>query len=59
MGTMIDPFTYGRSVALAKNMGSRYLDLKRLGIQVFPLGEYQPAIEKLKRGEVSKIMFEL
>ncbi len=35
MGTMINPFTYGRSVALASNMGSRYLDMERLGKKYF------------------------
>ena len=59
LGTQIDPFTYGRAVALAKNMGSRYLDLARLGIEVFQLGQFQEAIGILKQGKVSKVMFKL
>ena len=59
MGTMIQPFTYPRSVALAKNLGSRYLSCDRLGIEVYRMKDYQSAIERLKRGEISKVMFQL
>jgi hypothetical protein len=56
---MINPFTYGRSVALASNMGSRYLDMTRLGIEVYKLQDYKAAIEKLKKGDISKVMFNI
>ena len=59
MGTMIQPFTYPRSVALAKNLGDKYLSLERLGIAVYRMKDYQSAIERLKRGEISKVMFQL
>ncbi len=31
LGTMINPYTYDRAVALAQNMGSKYLDMEKLG----------------------------
>jgi len=59
LGTQIQPFTYARSIALAKVLGSRYLDMKKLGIEVTEMKNYKPALEKLKLGEISKVMFKL
>ncbi|KAF0287757.1 Sorbitol dehydrogenase [Amphibalanus amphitrite] len=46
-----------RRGALAAALGDRYLDLPRLGIKLFKLDQYQEAMDKLKKGEISKAMF--
>ena len=58
-GTLVNPLTYTTSVELAANMGEAYLDLEKLGIEVFALKQFEEAIQKLKAGAISKIMFEL
>ena len=59
MGTMINPHTYGRTVCLVQAMGSRYLDIEKLGIEIHTLENYKPAMDKLKRGAISKVMFDI
>ena len=59
MGTQIQPYTYPRSIDLAKHFGSRYLNLNKLGIGVYQLKDYEHAMEILKRGEISKVMFKI
>ena len=59
MGTMINPYTYGRTVALVENMGDRYLNMQKLGIEIHSLQNYKAAMEKLKCGEISKVMFDI
>ena len=59
MGTMINPHTYRRTVCVVQAMGSRYLDMEKLGIEIHTLENYKPAMDKLKRGEISKVMFDI
>lgn len=33
------------------------MDYKRLGVKIFTLDKYQEAIETLKKGEISKVVF--
>ena len=42
-----------------ENMGSRYLDMKKLGSEIHSLKNYKAAMEKLKRGEISKVVFDI
>lgn len=58
-GTLVNPLTYPTAISLAANMGERYLDLERLGVEVFRLAQYKEAIDKLKTGAISKVMFEI
>jgi D-arabinitol dehydrogenase (NADP+) len=57
-GVCTNPYTMARAVALADNMGKRYLDLKKLGVETFKLEDYEAAMAKLKTGEISKAVFE-
>ena len=59
LGTKINPYTFAEAVSLVANMGDRYIDLKKLGIGVYSLDRYHEGLEKLRRGEISKLMFEL
>lgn len=56
-GAIINPLTYPRATALAAAMGDRYLELGKLGVELFPLERYEEAMEKLKKGAISKAMF--
>ncbi len=40
-------------------MAGRYLDMEKLGVQIFRLEEYQSALDILKRGSISKAMFNI
>jgi D-arabinitol dehydrogenase (NADP+) len=46
-------------VALASNMAERYLDVEKLGVEIFKLDQYQAALDKLKDGSISKAMFNM
>ncbi|XP_043225931.1 2-deoxy-scyllo-inosamine dehydrogenase-like [Amphibalanus amphitrite] len=51
------PDTFPRATAMVAALGARYLDPPRLGVEVFKLEQYQEAVDKLKKGEISKAMF--
>lgn len=59
LGSLINPNTYGRATKLAENLGSRYLDCDKLGVGMFRIDEYKEAIDKLKKGQISKAMFKM
>ena len=68
MGTLINPNTFEEAVQTVSGMcgGSKndklyndYLDVTRLGIKLFDLNEYKEALDTLKRGEISKAMFQI
>jgi len=59
LGTKINPYTFAEAVSLVANMGSRYIDLERLGIGVYSLDRFNDGLEKLRQGQISKLMFEL
>ena len=58
-GALVNPFTYKRAVALAATMAERYLDMEKLGVQIFRLDEYQSALERLSKGSIAKAMFNI
>ena len=57
-GVLSNPHSMARAVSLASSMADRYIDLDRLGAETFKLDDYEAAMEKLKRGEISKAVFE-
>ena len=59
LGTKINPYTFAEAVSLVANMGSRYIDLEKLGIGVYNLDRFNDGLEKLRQGQISKLMFEL
>ncbi|XP_066274771.1 D-altritol 5-dehydrogenase-like [Branchiostoma lanceolatum] len=60
VGCLINPFTMVNTVeGLVRGMSGSYLnDFSRLGIKMFHLQEYQEAIAQLKKGTISKAMFQ-
>ena len=58
-GTLIDPFTYPKSLALALNLSERYLDYAKLGIKTYRLKESAKAFEDLRSAKISKAVFEI
>ncbi len=59
IGTLINPFTYPKTIQLVANMANRYLDYDKLGIEVFALEKYEEAISRLKSGSISKAVFKI
>ena len=59
LGTKINPFTFSEAVNLVANMGTKYLDLEKLGIGVYSLDDFAEGLVKLKQGKISKMVFEL
>lgn len=59
MGSLINPHTYSSAVQLAATLGERYLHYDRLGVAVFPIEEYQEAINQLKKGAIAKAVFDM
>ena len=59
LGSLINPNTYSRAVALAASLGERYLAFNKLGVGVFSLEQYQQAIDQLKAGKIAKAVFKL
>ena len=60
MGSNIDPFTFKEAVSITESLHrSGLLDLKRLGVEIFPLENFRLAIEELKKGTISKAMFRI
>ena len=44
---------------LAANLGPRYLAYDKLGVAVFDVGDYEEAINSLKRGKIAKAVFKM
>jgi hypothetical protein len=66
MGTLINPNTFEEAVQTVSGMCGqgkeaemKYLDITGLGIQLFDLKDYKTAMDALKRGEISKAMFQI
>ena len=67
MGTLINPNTFEEAVQTVSGMcgrgengsGMKYLDIDGLGIRMFDLQDYKKAMEALKKGEISKAMFQI
>ncbi|XP_078681623.1 D-altritol 5-dehydrogenase-like [Branchiostoma floridae x Branchiostoma belcheri] len=61
VGCLTNPFTMPTTInGLVRGMSGSYLsDFSRLGIKMFRLQEYQEAIAQLRKGDISKAMFDL
>ncbi|XP_066144383.1 uncharacterized protein [Euwallacea fornicatus] len=55
----VNPFSMVKSIGLIESMGSKYIDYRKLGVEVFDLKDYQRALEQLKTGSIAKAMFRL
>lgn len=44
---------------MAEALGCKYLDYCRLGVKVFDMKEYSAAIDELKSGKISKVVFKM
>jgi 2-desacetyl-2-hydroxyethyl bacteriochlorophyllide A dehydrogenase len=54
VGSIINPFTFSRAIRLIEDIQR---PLSSLGVNKYPLSEYQTAIEAVKSGRVTKGMF--
>ena len=59
IGSLIDPFTFPKSVPTVISMAQNYLDLDKLAIKTYALDQYELAFSELKKGVVSKALFQL
>ncbi|XP_043289050.1 D-arabinitol dehydrogenase 1-like [Venturia canescens] len=59
MGVNINPFTFPKGLALVQAMADRYLNYEKLGIRVYKLSQHREALEALKNGEASKVVFKM
>ncbi|XP_076255799.1 uncharacterized protein LOC143193464 [Rhynchophorus ferrugineus] len=55
----VNPYSTIKSVGFIEALGDRYLNYKKLGVEVFSLNDYQKAIQLLKAGKIAKAVFKL
>lgn len=55
----INPYTFRKGLALLQSMAAKYIDYNKLGIKIFSLSQYVDAINALKEGKISKVVFKL
>ncbi|KAF7280567.1 hypothetical protein GWI33_005766 [Rhynchophorus ferrugineus] len=55
----VNPFSFVKSIGFIEAMGDRYLDYRKLGVQVFLLSEYNKAVDMLREGKIAKAVFKL
>lgn len=53
-----NPFTFTQAIQIVQDMGKEYLNFEKLGIRTFQLQEYMAALETVRSGEISKVVFE-
>ena len=58
VSSFLNRFSYARTVQLVHNIFDRYLDFKHLDVGEFSLHDYEAALESLRKGEISKAVFE-
>lgn len=58
VSSFLNRFSYARTVQLVHNISERYLDFKHLDVGEFGLHDYEAALESLRKGEISKAVFE-
>ncbi|XP_034234502.1 D-altritol 5-dehydrogenase-like [Thrips palmi] len=59
LGVMINPFSFVKSIGFLEAMGEKYLDYEKLGVRVFSLSQYAEAMQELRKGAISKAVFQL
>lgn len=58
ISSYLNRFCFARTVQLVHNMSERYLSFKHLDVGTFSLHDYEAAFEALKKGEISKAVFQ-
>ena len=54
----LNRFTFPRTIKLVHDMSERYLDWNVLDVKAFQLQDYEAAFAALRKGEISKAVFE-
>ncbi|KAJ8916642.1 hypothetical protein NQ315_000287 [Exocentrus adspersus] len=57
-GVRTNPYSFPKALGLMEAMGDRYLNYDALGVKTLSLGQYNEAIDILKKGIVAKVVFE-
>lgn len=57
VGSYANPFTFPEAIAVVRDM-EKYLDYEKLGVKTYDLQNYLVALEDLKKGDVSKAVFD-
>ncbi|CAG2062626.1 unnamed protein product, partial [Timema podura] len=55
----LNPFTFNKALGWIEAMGDRYIDYKKLGIEVYQLKDFKEAVRELKKGSIAKAIFEI
>ncbi|KAJ1525073.1 hypothetical protein ONE63_009917 [Megalurothrips usitatus] len=58
LGNTMNPFTFNKAVSFVSGMKSM-LGYDKLGVRVFKLSQYKEAVDELKKGSISKAVFEI
>ena len=59
VSSYLNKYTFPRTIKLVQDMSERYLDWKKLVVGTYKLQDYEAAFEALRKGEISKAVFEL
>ena len=59
VGSHINPHTFPRAVQLVQDLGEKYLNYKKLGVETFKLEDYAEALASLEKGKIAKAVFEI
>lgn len=59
MSVKVNPFSFPKAISLVQALGEKYLNFDKLGIKVFKLEEFSEAVDCLKKGEITKAVFEI
>ncbi|XP_066931972.1 uncharacterized protein [Clytia hemisphaerica] len=58
VSSFLNRFSYARTVNLVHHMSDRYLDFKHLEVASYSLHDYEAALDALRKGVISKAVFE-
>uniref|UniRef100_A0A1B6DVG1 Enoyl reductase (ER) domain-containing protein n=1 Tax=Clastoptera arizonana TaxID=38151 RepID=A0A1B6DVG1_9HEMI len=59
VGVVINQFSIPKALSLIEAMGDRYLNYEKLGIQEYSMEQHQEALNSLKKGNISKVVFKI
>ena len=58
VSSFLNKFTFPRTIKLVHDMSERYFDWKKLDVGTYQLQDYEAAMDALRKGEISKAVFE-
>lgn len=58
VSSYLNQFCYARTIKLVHGMTERYLNFDHLDVRCYPLKDYNDALDALKKGDISKAVFE-